>query len=166
MKLIKIVKKLIILFKTSDLDIEFIISKKKKIHILQVRKLVVRNQSNFSIDKFEEDLNRISKKIKKIQSRHYDLLGKTSYFGVMPDWNPAEIIGLKPKPLALSLYRELITDHIWSIQRKNYGYRDVTSHHLLFSLLGKPFIDLRVDFNSWIPKNLNIELSEKLINFI
>ncbi len=165
MKLIKIVKKLIILFKTSDLDIEFIISKKKKIHILQVRKLVVRNQSNFSIDKFEEDLNRISKKIKKIQSRHYDLLGKTSYFGVMPDWNPAEIIGLKPKPLALSLYRELITDHIWSIQRKNYGYRDVTSHHLLFSLLGKPFIDLRVDFNSWIPKNLNIELSEKLINF-
>ena len=30
MKLIKIVKKLIILFKTSDLDIEFIISKKKK----------------------------------------------------------------------------------------------------------------------------------------
>tara|TARA_Y100000591_G_C21845697_1_gene708585 strand:- start:1977 stop:3773 length:1797 start_codon:yes stop_codon:yes gene_type:complete len=165
MKLIKIVKKLIILSKTSNLDIEFIISKKKKIHILQVRKLVVRNQSNFSIDKFEEDLNRISKKIKKIQSRHYDLLGKTSYFGVMPDWNPAEIIGLKPKPLALSLYRELITDHIWSIQRKNYGYRDVTSHHLLFSLLGKPFIDLRVDFNSWIPKNLNKELSEKLINF-
>ena len=92
-------------------------------------------------------------------------MGKTSYFGVMPDWDPAEIIGLKPKPLALSLYRELITDHIWSIQRKNYGYRDVTSHHLLFSLLGKPFIDLRVDFNSWIPKNLNIELSEKLINF-
>ena len=31
----------------------------------------------------------------------------------MPDWNPAEIIGIKPKPLALSLYRELITDHIW-----------------------------------------------------
>ena len=84
-------------------------------------------------------------------------MGKTSYFGVMPDWNPAEIIGLKPKPLALSLYRELITDHIWSIQRKNYGW-ECNFPSLLFSLLGKPFVDLRVDFNSWIPKNLNKEL--------
>ena len=30
----------------------------------------------------------------------------------MPDWNPAEIIGIKPKPLALSLYQELITNEI------------------------------------------------------
>ena len=36
----------------------------------------------------------------------------------MPDWNPAEIIGIKPKPLALSLYKGLITDSIWSQQRK------------------------------------------------
>ena len=26
-------------------------------------------------------------------------------YGLMPDWNPAEIIGCKPKPLSLSLYR-------------------------------------------------------------
>jgi len=32
----------------------------------------------------------------------------------MPDWNPAEIIGIKPKMLALSLYKELITDNIWA----------------------------------------------------
>ena len=31
----------------------------------------------------------------------------------MPDWNPAEIIGKKPRPLALSLYQELITNHTW-----------------------------------------------------
>ena len=41
----------------------------------------------------------------------------------MPDWNPAEIIGKKPKPLALSLYRELVTDHIWSENRANYGFQ-------------------------------------------
>ena len=38
----------------------------------------------------------------------------------MPDWNPAEMIGTKPRPLALSLYRELITDKVWSEQRLDY----------------------------------------------
>ena len=36
----------------------------------------------------------------------------------MPDWNPAEIIGIRPKPLDLSLYKELITDHVWAKNRK------------------------------------------------
>ena len=36
----------------------------------------------------------------------------------MCDWNPAEMIGIKPLPLALSLYSELITDEIWAEQRK------------------------------------------------
>ena len=35
----------------------------------------------------------------------------------MPDWNPAEIIGTGPKPLAFSLYRGLITNDIWARQR-------------------------------------------------
>ena len=43
----------------------------------------------------------------------------------MPDWDPAEIIGTKPRPLALSMYRELITDHVWSKNRTNYGYKNV-----------------------------------------
>lgn len=164
-KLILIVYNLLKLFKEDSLDIEFIISKDKKVHILQVRRLITKKKSKLSLNKFEDDLIKVSKKIKKIQKRHYNLLGKTSYFGVMPDWNPAEIIGLKPKPLSLSLYKELISDHIWSIQRKNYGYRDLTSHHLILSLLGKPFVDLRVDFNSWVPLNLNKNLGEKLVNF-
>ena len=53
-------------------------------------------------------------------------MGKTTIFGVMPDWNPAEIIGLKPKPLA-HLSQELITDSIWAYQRNNYGYRNLRS---------------------------------------
>ena len=68
----------------------------------------------------------------------------------MPDWNPAEIIGTKPRPLSLTLYKELITDHIWSKHRNNYGYKDLGSHHLMTNFFGTPFIDVRVDFNSWI----------------
>ena len=35
---------------------------------------------------------------------------------LVADWNPAEMIGDKPNPLALSLYKELITDEIWREQ--------------------------------------------------
>ena len=45
------------------------------------------------------------------------------------------------------------------------GYKDLTSHHLLINILGTPYVDVRVDFNSWIPINLNDKTSEKLVNF-
>ena len=90
------------------------------------------------------------------------MLGRTTAFGVMPDWNPAEIIGYKAKPLAMSLYQELITDHVWSQQRKNYGFRDVGSNHLMANFL-ELHIDIRVDFNSWVPNSLNKKLSNKLV---
>ena len=83
----------------------------------------------------------------------------------MPDWNPAEIIGIKPKPLALSLYQEIITNHIWSSNRKSIGFKDLSSHHLMTTFFGTPYVDVRIDFNSWLPKSLNKNLSEKLINF-
>ena len=60
----------------------------------------------------------------------------------MPDWNPAEIIGLKPRPLALTLYREIITDHIWSSNRKNIGFKDLSSHHLMTTFLEHPILML------------------------
>ena len=81
----------------------------------------------------------------------------------MPDWNPAEMIGIHPKPLALSLYRELITNTVWANQRRAYGYRDMSSNQLMTTFLGTPYIDIRVDFNSWIPSTLPNKLAEKLI---
>ena len=56
----------------------------------------------------------------------------------MPDWNPAEIIGVRPRPLALSLYREIITDAIWAYQRHNYGYKNLRSFPLLQDFEGLP----------------------------
>ena len=83
----------------------------------------------------------------------------------MPDWNPAEIIGIKPRPLALSLYQELITNHIWAQHRKIYGYKDLSQFHLMTTFYGTPFVDVRIDFNSWLPNNIPNILSNKLINF-
>ena len=50
-------------------------------------------------------------------------------------------------------------------KEKSLGYKDLTSHHLLTNFLGTPYVDIRVDFNSWIPNTLTQSTSEKLVNF-
>ena len=79
--------------------------------------------------------------------------------------SPAEIIGLRPKPLSLSLYRELITDSIWAYQRNNYGYRNLRSFPLLTNFYGAPYIDVRVSLNSFIPSKLENSLAERLVEY-
>ncbi len=163
-KIILLLKELELKFNYPFIDIEFIIDEKGKINLVQVRPLVVK-ENKIIPESISKSLNKLVKKIKKLQNKHHDLLGRTTAFGVMPDWNPAEIIGYKPKPLAMSLYQELITDHVWSQQRKNYGFRDVGSNHLMANFFGTPYIDIRVDFNSWVPNSLNKKLSNKLVDF-
>ncbi len=82
----------------------------------------------------------------------------------MPDWNPAEIIGTRPKPLAFSLYRHLITNDVWAKQRAEFGYRDVNPSPLLVSLCGQPYIDCRATINSFIPASLSEATAERLAN--
>ncbi len=164
-KLIIIIKRLKKKFGDFHLDIEFAINNKGKIYILQVRPIIIKKNISINENIAKFNFKTLEKKIQKLQSKHHDLLGKSTYFGVMPDWNPAEMIGTKPKPLALSLYQELITDNVWAEHRKNYGYRDVNSNHLMTTFFGTPFIDVRVDFNSWLPASLSTKTSEKLINY-
>ena len=63
----------------------------------------------------------------------------------------AEIIGIKPNNLALSLYKILIDD-IWSRSRSEMGYKNIENTPLMYSFLGTPYIDLRADLNSFIQK--------------
>tara|TARA_Y100001970_G_C14250081_1_gene871176 strand:+ start:58 stop:2367 length:2310 start_codon:yes stop_codon:yes gene_type:complete len=159
-------KKLTKIFNNDSLDIEFAINSSKKLFILQVRAIYLKNKSKLlSIDELNKILSRLKKKISKLKKRQYNLHGNTTFFGVMPDWNPAEIIGIKPKPLALSLYQEIITNHIWSSNRKSIGFKDLSAHHLMTTFFGTPFVDVRIDFNSWLPEKIDKNLSEKLINF-
>ncbi len=151
------------IFDNNYLDIEFAFSK-GKLYILQVRAIVTKHKIDLSKVDLKNSLDKIYRKIQKLNAKHPKLLGKKSIFGVMPDWNPAEIIGLKPKRLALSLYKELITDEIWAYQRDNYGYRNLRSVPLLISLSGIPFIDVRASFNSFIPKDLNEDIALKLVD--
>ena len=166
-RLIKEVTKIKEIFK-SEIDVEFCINKSGKVFILQARKLNIPRKNLISLvdkKKFLQNLLSLEKKIIKLKKQQNNELGKTTYFGVMPDWNPAEIIGKKPRPLALSLYREIITDHIWSENRFNYGFKDVSQFHLMTTFFNTPFVDVKVDFNSWLPRDLNENIQKKIINF-
>lgn len=151
--------------KNPALDIEFAITLEGTVYIFQVRPIAKGDKRQYEYIDIEPVLDRIYKKASKLAKRHLFLLGHTTYFGVMPDWNPAEILGVRPKKLAISLYKELITDTIWAHQRHDYGYRDLTMHPLMISFCGIPYIDTRITFNSFIPQDLNETIAEKLVDF-
>ncbi len=154
------------IFNLDKLDVEFAFDQEGRLYLLQVRPLRY-IKANEKIDDGEQKkaLVRIAEKIKTENQSKPFLYGRKTIYGVMPDWNPAEMIGIRPRPLALSLYREIITDNIWAYQRDNYGYRNLRSFPLMVNFCGLPYIDVRVSFNSFIPKGITDELGEKLVNY-
>lgn len=162
--LIKSLQELESFFGQDNLDVEFAVTGEGTLYILQVRALCVPERR---IDKEQQadELERIVKKIRKSSERIPFLCGEKAVYSVMTDWNPAEMIGVRPKTLALSLYQEIITDSVWAYQRDNYGYRNLRSFPLMVDFCGLPYIDVRVSFNSFIPAELDEEISEKLVNY-
>lgn len=162
-----LIEELLYIFGQVPLDLEFAITQNKgnfELWLLQVRPLV--NLDNVESEESQKKrLEVVCSAIDNAMRPHPFLCGENTIFAVMPDWNPAEIIGIRPRPLALSLYRELVTDAVWAYQRNNYGYRNLRSFPLMKDFFGIPYIDLRVSFNSFVPAELDDELSDKLVNY-
>lgn len=150
---------------TDKLDIEFAINE-EGIYVLQIRPLASLKNIDLVLDEnIELTLEKIKQFITTNNKRFPNLYGYKAIFGSMPDWNPAEIIGESPKPFAFSLYKELITDYIWPLSRKQVGYKDVGYHPGIVSLGGKPYVDVRLSFNTFLPKKITETTAEKLTNF-
>ena len=147
------------------LDVEFALGGDGQLYLLQVRRLSVAPTRQVTDARIDSALVDIARKIELLGRPHPYLHGSRAIFGVMPDWNPAEIVGLRPRPLSLALYRELITDAIWAYQRDNYGYQNLRSFPLLVSFHGLPYIDVRVSFNSFVPQEVSGDLAERLVNY-
>jgi len=146
------------------LDVEFAQSKEGSLYLLQVRPVYLQRHPIADCETQSQLLKEVADKVAMASHPHPYLHGSKSIFGVMPDWNPAEIIGLRPRPLALSLYKDLVTDSIWAYQRSNYGYKNLRSFPLLISLGGIPYIDVRVSFNSFLPRGIPDDLADRLAN--
>jgi glutamine kinase len=162
---VALVAELEILLASDAIDVEFAVGEDGQLYLLQVRPLAGDRQEWTAEATVDAAVADIVRKVELLSRPHPYLHGNRAIFGVMPDWNPAEMIGLRPYPLSLSLYRELITDAIWAYQRDNYGYQNLRSFPLLVSFHGLPYVDVRVDFNSFVPREVSDDLTRRLVNY-
>jgi len=162
---IALVSELETLLACDAIDVEFAVGDDGQLYLLQVRPLAVDRDGRAMDAKVDAALADVARKVELLSRPHPYLHGSRAIFGVMPDWNPAEIVGVRPWPLSLSLYCELITDAIWAYQRDNYGYQNLRSFPLLVSFHGLPYIDVRVSFNSFVPRDVPSALAARLVNY-
>ncbi|MDQ7805248.1 PEP-utilizing enzyme [Amycolatopsis sp. A133] len=143
------------------LDVEFAVATGGRLVLLQVRPLACVSDE---VPEPAHDalLTRVEHAVEAATAAPGDGLGTRTAYGIMPDWNPAEMIGLRPRPLALSLYRRLITDTVWAGARHRYGYRDLRGTPLLASFCGLPYVDVRASVSSLIPRELPDGLATRL----
>ena len=164
-KIIHAIKKIENIYHFKPLDIEFALNKNYKVFILQIRPISTSFKwRKINQNKFNNLLKINERKFKKISKRN-SIYGNKPIFGLMPDWNPAEIIGFQPNLFSYSLYKFLVTDEIWSKAREEMGYKKLKKPKLMYSFTGKPYIDLRMSFNSFLPKDLNRKIQKKITNY-
>jgi hypothetical protein len=96
----------------------------------------------------------------------YALRGSGTLYSLMSDWNPAELIGTCPRPLALGLFRACIADGTWWNARRALGYQAPPAEQvpLLRNVYGRPYVDLRRSANSLLPADLPAPLGDLLVD--
>ncbi len=141
-------------------EIEFGIQNDYSIILFQLRRLESPLHTN--IIEHSNALHSIVHKLGQVAERDSRILGHGVLLGVMSDWNPAEMIGVCPRPLDSSLYEWLITDHVWAEQRYAYGYRDLRGVPLMIQVYNHAFIDIRASFTSFIPSQLSDSIALSL----
>ena len=147
------------------LDIEFCVDANDVIHLVQVRPICANGNWEASVDTVvHENLGHVASFLHARFVQTSRLHGHRTILGVMPDWNPAEMIGVSPHPLAWSLYRELITRRVWSKAREVMGYRVMPPEELMVLVAGRPYIDVRLSFNSFLPRDLDESIAARLVS--
>lgn len=147
------------------LDIEFAVDKHEIVYILQTRRIsLCTTWHPVTERRVARQLSHVSQFLAQYLRAQPGVYGQRAILGVMPDWNPAEIIGSTPRPLASSLYRLLVTDSVWREARVLMGYHHPSDQHLMVMLGHHPYIDVRLSFNSFLPAALPASLANKLVD--
>lgn len=149
----------------SALDIEFVMNKTGQMFLVQARRITASSKWHPVTERrVKRQLAFVEKFVEDRSKRMGGVLGERTILAVMPDWNPAEIIGTTPRPLASSLYRYLITDSVWRKARAAIGYRQLPATDLMVLINNHPYVDVRNSFNSFLPARLPDIIGEKLVN--
>ena len=73
------------------------------------------------------------------------------------------MIGDFPSKLSYSLYETLITNTVWNRSRTFLGYKKCETK-LMYNFLGKPFINTKSSFMSFLPNKLPNHLAKKIVS--
>jgi len=147
------------------LDIEFGLARDGQMYLFQVRRIsLCRSWHPVTERRVSRQIGFVDRFIQERSLPRPGLLGRRTILGVMPDWNPAEILGANPRPLAVSLYRELVTREVWRTSRTAMGYRELPPEELMVVIGGHPYIDVRNSFNSFLPAGLEEEIGGALVD--
>lgn len=90
-----------------------------------------------------------------------DYLDTNHVLSDMASWRPAEILGLNPRPLDCSLYKELITAGKWNESISHFGYGNVLKD-LMQKVGNKPYISVDYSIEGLTPNNLSDNIKFKL----
>lgn len=147
------------------LDIEFALGRDETVYLFQVRQIAAQATWTPGLGRRIDDaLQGIERFLADRLAPREGVLGRRGILGTMPDWNPAEMIGSAPRRLAFSLYRHLITDDVWALARDAMGYRSMVGEPLMVGLAGRPYIDVRNSFNSFLPAGLPDPQAGRLVD--
>jgi phosphohistidine swiveling domain-containing protein len=164
--LLNSVKEIERLLKRDNLDIEFAITKNSQVVLFQVRPItsLKENIPKNTEQELQKSISNCKRQFATFK-KSKNVMGDKTYFSDMMDWNPAEIIGVKPNILDYSLYDVLIMNDAWHKGRTMLGYHDVDPCKLMVRYGNKPYVDVRSSFNSFLPDKLRLQLKNKLVNF-
>ncbi|MDE0942102.1 MAG: PEP-utilizing enzyme [Alphaproteobacteria bacterium] len=147
------------------LDMEFAMQSDGSMYLLQARRISLqRNWLSGTERRVSKRLEFVEQYLTERSLPRPGLGGARTILGIMPDWNPAEIIGIVPRPLAASLYRQLVTRNVWSRARERMGYRAMPNEELMVLIGGRPYIDVRNSFNSFLPAGIDDQVADRLVN--
>jgi len=94
------------------------------------------------------------------------IVGQRTVLSLMSDWNPAELIGAHPRPLARSIFEHVIARGAWLQARADLGYRalPVDQMDLLRIVHGRPYVDVRRSANSLLPDGLAVGMCATIVD--
>ena len=149
------------------LDIEFAVDANENVVIFQVRPLAANATLGTGKDRIVGDAIASAKEaVAATMKPKKWFFGKTDVLSDMSDWNPAELLGDRARPLDYSLFKSLISDGVWHRARESLGYRKFhEDENLCVCIANKPFVSVRNSFNSMCPENLPNGVAEKLARF-
>ena len=140
----------------------------EEVTVLQVRPLAARPRGREGFELADEDLFQevalAEAQVARLLAPRPGLAGSRNLLGNMPDWNPAEIVGVAPRALAFSLYRAAVTDRVWAEARRALGYADATCAPLVVGIAGRPYVQVQASFTSLLPAGLPPEVADRLVD--